>query len=471
MSNLSKNIYHRSPLFLQNILISTYGYYWKNCRFGGVFNEELINFKERENYSYQQWLDYQTTQLRKLLIHAFTTVPFYYETYKKHGFSLSYFETFELHQLKQLPYLEKDTLRKLGTSDLLSTKKKRGKFYASSGSTGTPTQIYYSKELHQKWNAAYEARVRNWAGVDNTMARGMIGGRRILLEAKAVPPFYRHNYAEKQTYLSAYHISPKTVENYLQGIINNKVEYLVGYAMSNYFLADLIDKMGLGSPRLKAVLTSSEKLTPKMRETFKKVYGCQTFDAYSGAEACGLISENQQGDFLFSPDTGIMEVVDEVGNDVAFGDTGEIVATGLLNFDQPLIRYRIGDRVKLSKKQETISGLQMLKIDEIDGRVEDMIIGKDGRIMVRFHGLFIDIPHLIAAQITQHSLDDFSIKLVVEKEFNKLHEQTIKNRLMTQLEEVTVHFIYVNEIPKNNNGKFQAVISNLKNIAQLNSER
>jgi len=87
-----------------------------------------------------------------------------------------------------------------------------------------------------------------------------------------------------------------------------------------------------------------------------------------------------------------MEVVDTLGMPVSNGKTGEILATGLLNFDQPLIRYRIGDSVTIAKNQENKSGLNMLKIDEIEGRVEDVLIGKLGQKMVRFHGLFVNIP-------------------------------------------------------------------------------
>lgn len=42
------NFYHSSPIYIQNFLISLYGYYWKNRRFGKGFKEELIAWKARE---------------------------------------------------------------------------------------------------------------------------------------------------------------------------------------------------------------------------------------------------------------------------------------------------------------------------------------------------------------------------------------------------------------------------------------
>jgi phenylacetate-CoA ligase len=458
MNKFINKIYENTPIALQNAMISAYGYYWKNRRLGKVFKENLNKFKLRESFTEIQWLEYQTLELRKLLIHAYKTVPFYSEKYKEAGFSISDFEKFQLSDLNKLPFLEKEDLRKFGKTTLLSETRSNGKFYSSSGSTGTPISVYFSKDFHQIWNAAYEVRVRNWAGVDHTMNRGMIGGRRVLPSSTGKPPYYRYNAAEKQTYFSAYHISEKTTPNYVEGFRKNKVEYLVGYAMSIYILADFILNLKIECPKMVAVLTSSEKLTSNMRATIERAFGCKVYDGYSGVEACGLISENDKNELLFSPDTGIMEVVNEIGNQVSLGESGEVVATGLLNSDQPLIRYRIGDRVKISKDQ---SSHNFLKIDEIEGRVEDVIGGLDGRKMVRFHSLFIDIPNLKAAQIIQNKIDLILINLVPDINFDKKNEKIIINRLKSQLGDINVEIIYLDTIPKEKNGKFIAVISNV----------
>jgi len=461
MNKFISYTYQYFPISIQNILLSGYGWYWKKRRYGDTFFEQLKLFKKREKFSAEQWHDYQTEQLRKLLIHAFETVPYYREKYSKAGFHLSDFKNFKLNNLNKLPFLEKEDLRKFGTTTLLSTKRESGTFLSSSGSTGTPVKIYYSKNFHQTWNAAYETRVRNWAGVNYKMARGMIGGRRIIPKAITKPPYYRYNFFEKQTYFSAYHLSEKTVQNYVEGLYKNKVEYLVGYAMSIYFWADFINKLQIKAPQLKAILTSSEKLTSEMRKTIEKAFSCKVYDAYSGVEACGLISENKYGELLFSPDTGIMEVIDNNGQNASAGTSGEIIATGLLNFNQPLIRYRIGDRVKLAKEQKSESGLHMPIVEEIEGRIEDTIIGKDGRKMVRFHSLFYELKGLIASQIIQHKINKFEIRLVIDNEFNKSQEKIIKNRLESQLGRIQIEFNYVDELPRTKNGKIKAVISKL----------
>jgi phenylacetate-CoA ligase len=70
-------IYYLLPLFFQNLVISTYGLYWKKRRFTGVFKKELNLFRERNYFTKQQWDEYQEQELRNLLVHAFTNVPFY----------------------------------------------------------------------------------------------------------------------------------------------------------------------------------------------------------------------------------------------------------------------------------------------------------------------------------------------------------------------------------------------------------
>ncbi|MBE0653252.1 MAG: phenylacetate--CoA ligase family protein [Bacteroidales bacterium] len=424
----------------------------------------MSKFKERESFSSDQWTYYQTHELQSILVHAFDNVPYYHERFTENGLTRSDLEQIRMTEILKLPVLPKEDLRRFGVSTLMSKKRsKRGSFYSSSGSTGTPTRIFFSKETHQKWSAAFEARIRNWAGVSRLDGRGMIGGRRVIPDGESSGPYYRYNSIEKQIYFSAYHISSNTAADYAYAMLKYKPAYMTGYAMSNYFLARFFDDNGIEAPTLKAVITSSEKLTSEMRALFQKIYKCKTYDSYSGVEACGLISENEYGQLLVSPDVGIIEILNEKGEPCKPGEVGECYCTGLLNYDQPLIRYRIGDKVHLAKDQRTLCGRNMVVIDEIMGRDEDVVRGPDGREMVRFHGLYIDIMGLAAGQLIQHEPDSFTINLQIESgRFNRnVAEKIIYQRLVSQLGKVKLKFEYPDRIPLGPNGKFKAVISEL----------
>lgn len=457
-----EKIYYYTPVVLQNTLISLYGLKWYNRRFGGVFNYELKACLERNNYSALEWNNYQLNELKKLLLISLHQVPYYQNLFKKINLTEKDILAFTLADLKKLPVLTKQTYRELGKSDLLSViREKDGIFMASSGSTGTPTQTYFSKSMHQKYFAIFEARLNYWAGVNYKSPRGTFGPRRIVMDAEAPPPYYRYNRTEKQVYFSAFHLSRNTVDNYLEGLRKYNIEYMTGYCMSNYILARFIEEKGLKAPQLKGVLTSSEKLTDEMRDTFKRVYGCKTFDSYNGVECCNLISECEYNNLHIIPDVGIVELINDQGKDCQPGEIGEIISTGLINFNQPLIRYKMGDYVKLSINQTCKCGRQMPVVEEIVGRVMDTVIGRDGREMVSFYRVFTGIPAIIESQVVQHNIDHIEVNLALSAPLTINEELQIKNRIQSQLGDIYIQINIVAAIPKGANGKFKSVISHV----------
>jgi phenylacetate-CoA ligase len=198
-----------------------------------------------------------------------------------------------------------------------------------------------------------------------------------------------------------------------------------------------------------------------MREVFQKVYGCKTYDGWSGVEACGLVSECEHGGLHISPDVGLIELLDKEGNAVKPGEQGEVVCTGFLNYDQPLIRYRIGDYMTLSARSCTC-GRVMPLIEEITGRIEDVVIGKDGREMVRFHSLFTGMPNIIKGQVVQEDINNIRLNIVSEQPLSDEEKDILKKKVYSQLGEVNVQIFEQKEIFCGINGKFRAVISNVK---------
>jgi phenylacetate-CoA ligase len=463
MSFLNK-LYPYLPVWIQNIGISMYGYRWKKRRFGGAFNSYYKAYKLRETYTEADWKVFVNIELQKLLNHALHHVPYYQNLFTQIGVTTEDIKTFTTNDLIKIPFLEKNELRMYGESTLLATTlEPKGEFYASSGSTGTPTKILFSESMHQKWSAAFECRIRNWANLSINDARGMIGGRRVVPNGHNKGPFYRYNFGERQIYFSAYHISALNTPDYIYAINKYKPAYMTGYAMSNYILAQFIEQSGLRAPKLKAVITSSEKLTQEMRETFRRVYDCKTYDSYSGVEACSLVSECEFGKLHASPDVGHIEFIKDDGTYAQPGELGEMVCTGFLNYDQPLIRYRIGDIAKLSINQTCECKRNMPIVEEIVGRTEDVVTGADGRKMVRFHGIFIDIPSIIEGQIIQHTNTTFEIKVVLSKPLTNEDKQRMHQRLESQIGQIELSINSVDSIPRTPSGKFKAVISHVKN--------
>ena len=463
---LATNLYNKSPELIRNIGLNSYGYYLKRRKYGGNFNQYCQEFRMRSFYSESEWNTYQTQQLRKLLIHSYKNVPYYRDSLRNAGFQQIDLENFKLNDLVNIPILSKNDLRKYYSSKLLSEKRTSGIFIPTSGSTGTPVKIFFSRKFHQLWSAAFEVRIREWAGISRKDSRATIGGRRIVPTSKLNPPFYKYNIFEKQLYLSAYHINTSTINNYFEGISKYCPNYFTGYANSIYFLAKLFQEENIYLPKMKAIITNSEELTPQMSELFQKVFGCKTYNSYSGVEACGLFSQTANDEFVNNQDIGILELIDKEGNLIkSYSKEGEIIFTGLLNFDQPLIRYKIGDTASYSSKKCIDKRIRMPIIKKLGGRIEDVIRGKDGRMMVRFHSIFLEINGLLSAQIAQYSTTRIKVFLIVETNFIHFEaENLIKKRIVSQLgEDINIEFKYIDKPILSKSGKFLSVISYLEN--------
>jgi phenylacetate-CoA ligase len=262
MSKRSERLYSYLPFQFQNAAVSVFGYYWNRRRFGGFFSSELKKYKDREAFSSDQWISFQNQELQNILIHAFDKVQYYHEKFTDKGLKRSDLEHIKLMRLINCRYYIKMILE-IWITSLMTKKKSKEVLFILQRQHGTPTKIFFSRETHQKWSAAFEARIRNWAGVTRFDSRGMIGGRRIIPDGASSGPYYRYNRIEKQIYFSAYHISSSTVADYADALLNYKPAYMTGYSMSNYFLARFLDEKSIKVPSLKAVITSSENLHPK----------------------------------------------------------------------------------------------------------------------------------------------------------------------------------------------------------------
>ncbi len=452
--------YRHLPVWLQNAAVSAYGVMWQRRRFGPGFEAALRAAKERESFSAEAWRRYQTERLRQLMRVALTSVPYYRDVYRGLGLTEDRIERFTLEELTGLPLVGKQEIRP-APRRFVSEQAGTLHTYLTSGSTGTPLAVYMSPRTRRHWQALYEARCVNWAGVHRRMSRAMIGGRLVVPRGVARPPFWRTNRVERQLYLSAFHIAPTTTADYLAAIDAFAPAYLAGYASAWFILSRFAQEQGRAARPVKAILTSSEKLEPFMRETMEGVFGGPVFDAYSGVEACCLASECEYHRLHVSPDAGIVEILDDDGQPVAPGKAGEIVATGLVNLDQPLIRYRTGDVASWSA-EACPCGRAMPVLAALEGRLEDVVIGPDGRETVRFHGLYVGLQGIMEGQVVQEALDRIVILVVPGPNFRPREAEEIQRRVRARLGEVSVRVEPVERIERTAAGKFKAVISHVR---------
>ncbi len=125
-------------------------------------------------------------------------------------------------------------------------------------------------------------------------------------------------------------------DDYVDGLRKHKIEWMTGYAVSFYLLSKFIIEENLKVPPLKAIITTSEKLTPEMRLTMQQAFGCQVYEEYSTVENSLFASECEHGRLHVSPDVGIVEILRPDGSPCLPGEVGEVV-TNMLNANVPAL--------------------------------------------------------------------------------------------------------------------------------------
>jgi len=367
-----------------------------------------------------------------------------------------------LEALRRLPLLSKETLRTSGRDLLTQKPVPQGTLiYRSSGTTGTPMEIFYSRYFHQMATAWFEARCRHWAGLTFRDRRIMFGVRKVCNFEQSKPPFWRFSPAENMAYISIYHLSPHFMPAYLEFLKKYQPKLIMGYPSAIYTLGRFALENGQLPPPAKAVITTSETVTPLIREAIESAWQCRLYDSYGAVEGCFFASECEHGRLHLSPDVGIYEILDPEGKPCRPDEVGEAVCTGLHNQMQPLIRYHIGDAAAWSQEISCQCGRQMPILKAVEGRIEDMCYTPDGRAILRFDTVFKGIKEIREAQVIQERLDRFVIRVVPTQNFSEQDEERIRENMWLLVGRVEVEITPVPYIDRAKGNKFRAVISQL----------
>jgi phenylacetate-CoA ligase len=450
-----EHLYARAPVWAQHGMVTVYGVYWHRLRFGSGYAQCVREYQQRESFNAIEWRDWQRARVTALLQAAATHIPYYRKTWTSAVKAAA-----AAGRLDELPILDKEPIRTdpeaFVRPDLAPLRRLT---FHTSGSTGTPiATIWTTRELRNSL-ALREVRSARWAGVSFTRRRATFSGRMVEPDPQSAGPFYRFNAAEGQVYLSPFHLRPDTAAAYVEALRKHRVEWLTGYAFSYYMLAKHIVDQRLQPPPLGAVVTTSEKVTPGMRRVMEAAYRCRVFEEYSTVENSVFASECPSGRLHVSPDAGVIEILRHDGTACDPGEVGEVVATCLMRDYQVFVRYRLGDLAQWDP-DPCPCGRPMPVLTDVVGRIEDAVIGPDGRELVRFHGVFIEQPHVREAQVVQETLTRIRVKVVPDAGFGAADAADIMRRTQLRLgPRVDVIVEPVSEIPRTSAGKFRAVVS------------
>jgi phenylacetate-CoA ligase len=451
----SDRLYAALPVWAQHAAVSGFGLYWYWQRFGGDYQKALEGYLERDRFTHSDWQDWQSTRLTALLSAAAKNVPYY-----RDHWTASQKQAARAGALQSLPLLEKDQVRADAYRFLRQDLDIRKPLvYYTSGSTGTPIASLWTRAEMRASMAVREVRSARWAGVSFQDPRATFSGRIVEPDPRSAGPFYRFNQVERQVYLSAFHLSRKSAPLYVEALRKHRIVWLTGYAISYYLLAQYILEDRLPVPPLRAVVTTSEKVTPEMRRVMELAFGCRVYEEYSTVENVLFASECERGSLHVSPDVGIVEILRPDGSPCGPGEPGEVVTTSVMHYSQSFVRFRLGDMAAWDD-HACACGRGMPVLKEVLGRTEEAVTSPDGRQVVQFYGIFVNQPNVRQGQVIQEALDRIRIKVVPTPEFTQSDIDEIVSRVRQRLGgEVHVLVQPVAEIARTKSGKFQAVIS------------
>lgn len=452
------NIYYSLPYPLKVLGASLRGYKLRWWRYGSETDKIVGEVLERDNWSTEQWKRWQEDRLSIILNRAAKKVPYYrnqWDFRRRQGDRSSW------EILENWPVLKKSVLRESPRS-FLSDDCRISRLYCehTSGTTGTPLTLFQSRSTLHHWYALYEARIRRWNHVSREDRWAIIGGQMVTPFSQTKPPFWVWNQAFHQLYLSSYHISDVNTKSYISALQTYQVSYILSYPSSLTALAEFVIHQNITVPPIKIAISNAEPLFAYQRLVISNAFHCPVINTYGMSElVCGA-SECEEGSLHLWPEAGIIEIMDDKQDEkIIQNTTGRIITTGLLNLDMPLIRYETGDRGSL-KPGTCKCNRQLPMINEIEGRIDDVIITRDGRKIGRLDPVFkADIP-IQEAQIIQEDLETVRIKYIPGPEYD--HDQLLSQRLHERLGNMNFIFERVESIPRGSNGKFKAVISKVR---------
>ncbi len=454
-NKLLRKIYFHLPDCFKNTLAMTYSIINDTKRYGGVFQEQLATLEKNATRSLAEIEQDQVDNLKRILIHAGTTVPYYIQLFKKLNFKPANIES--LDALKQIPVLDKETVR-MHPEEFISNANEGKRIIAhTSGTTGKALKLVVSKATEQLSYAGVWFHY-GWSGIRRGARIATFSGHPVAKPERMEPPFWVFNRIENELLFSSQHITPQTLPAYLQALQEFKPELIRGYPSSIYLIA--LYRLETGQKILpKAVYTSSETLLDFQRKVIEEAFECKAFSYYGNAERVAQILQCSEGNFHILTETGIVEVLNPDGSPTPPGEEGELVCTGLINRTMPLIRYRIGDRA-IPATASCACGRNSPILSTITGRVDDIIITPEGRHIGRLGHVFKNTLNVKEAQIIQDTIDTIHVKIVPRQNYSAEDKKMIMAELRFRLgNEINIIIDEVVQIPRTSNGKQRFIIS------------
>ncbi|MDQ7833276.1 MAG: phenylacetate--CoA ligase [Desulfovibrionaceae bacterium] len=375
-------------------------------------------YDDAEKWSREEIKKAQIERLRRSLRRAAAS-RFYGALFREHGVDLDAVRS--LDDVRRLPFTTKKDLREAYPDGLLAMPHAdMVRMHVSSGTTGTPTVIYHTKN-DLDWWASLMARCMHMVGIRPTDVFQNMSGYGLFTGGLGI-----HYGAERLGCLTI-PAGAGNSKRQLKLITDFKVtavHIIPSYALH---LANVIRDMGMDPKDLpiRFALVGAEPYTEEARRRLEELYDMKVYNSYGLSEMNGpgvaFECTEQHGMHLWE-DAYIAEIVDpETGEPVPEGEIGELVMTTLGREGMPVIRYRTRDLTRFLPGA-CPCGRAHRRIDRIAGRCDDMIIIKGVNIYpMQVEAILMAMPEVGQNYLIELDrvgvMDQITIKVEVKEEF------------------------------------------------------
>lgn len=367
-----------------------------------------------------------------------------------------------LEDLHSIPTLSKQALRE-SHGDLLHSQCPRFSVdKTTGGSTGEPVTIRKTRQA-LAWELAATWRGYGWAGIGIGDLQARFWG--VPLSSSGRRHARLVDFVCHRRRFSAFDFDRSTFARYDAALRARPPDYFYGYvSMISEFARWYIDTGRKLEIPPKAIITTSEVLSPDDRAAIEKAFECRVYNEYGCGELGTIAHECEQGRLHTSDENMIVEVLDGERPCLP-GEKGEIVVTELNNVAMPLIRYRTGDFGALAT-EPCRCGRRLGVLDTVFGRAYDFIVAPDGR---KFHAEFLMYifeeaqRHQVGIsqfRVEQLAPDHLSVAVVAAASgFGENEERALVNRMKDLLGAgVRVDVRKVPQIPREASGKMRVIV-------------
>ncbi|MDI1431971.1 glycosyltransferase [Polyangium sorediatum] len=399
-------------------------------------------------------------RLLEALHHAEKHVPFYRRRFAEYGVRASQVKA--PADLAAFPILTKEDVR-LFSKELVA-ESHVGTLHqgATGGSTGVPVRFMYDHPTYERRVAA-ALRADGWAGAVMGEKELHVWGR---------PPGERkgfdttkravHEAIWRRRYISTFHLRADRLADTVREIVDYAPRVVIGYTTPLFLLARAALEHGITIPPPRGIITSAEKLFEAQREVIERAFGAPVFDRYGCREMMLIGAECERHEGLHVHAEGVFVELCSDGRPVPVGTPGEVLLTDLYNRAMPLLRYRNED-VAVAKAGACACGRGLPRLASVEGRVLDLLIGEDSRIvageMIPF--LFKDLP-VERYQVHQRADRTVTLRIVPGPSYGPEVTKLVDERLRLVLganAPLTVEL--VRDIPLTAAGKHRVTVSDV----------